>query len=331
MNSPSPATDVRALLPALLDELGQAQDVLIGTHVGPDGDALGSAVALSFFLDARGIPNEVLCASVPPEYLLFMPGCDRVKQEPERTGHDLAVLVDLDALNRLSTVRPFFESCKRTVLIDHHVPHESPGDLRIVDSHSPATASILTNLLLEVEGAVTREVATCLLVGILTDTGGFRYRNTTPEALKQAAVLVEKGANIVEVAEEVYQTKELAAVKLQAAAIDRMQLAENGRLAWSTLPLEVFAETGALEEHNEGIVNDILSVRTVRVAALIREAKPGKVRASLRSRAGFDVAAVARQFGGGGHKNAAGASFSGTIDEAEAQLVEALRKCLASS
>jgi len=110
-----------------------------------------------------------------------------------------------------------------------------------------------------------------------------------------------------------------------------MNLSEDETIAWSTLPMHVFEATNALEEHNEGIVNELLSVRTVKIAALIREAKPGKVRASLRSRGTIDVASVARQFGGGGHMNAAGISFDVSIEEAERQLIDALRKCLASS
>jgi len=194
LNGESPSSlDVRALLPAFLKTVGDAKRILIGTHVSPDGDALGSALAVYWFLNGRGIDCEIVCAHEPPEYLRFLPGSNKVRLEPQWHDHDLAILVDLEAMNRVGSVLPHFERCPKLILVDHHVPHESPGHMRLVDQSSPATACILARLLFELDDEVTPQIATCLLVGILTDTGSFRYRNTTPESLHQAARLVRRG------------------------------------------------------------------------------------------------------------------------------------------
>lgn len=313
-----------------LQTVDAASSVLVGTHLNPDGDALGSALAMSLFLDQRGKANEVVCNNLAPYNLEFLPSVDRLKLEPTST-HDLGILLDLDSLERLGRVRGHFERCSKLIVIDHHIPHQKPGDLRIVDTHAPATALILARLLEACGARIDPEIATCLLAGIVTDTGSFRYRNTTPESLEVASRLLSHGGDIVRISEEVYQRRPLTSVRLLGKTLDNLRLAQDDRLAWSTLSLRDFQESGAGEEHTEGLVNELLSIHTVKIAALIREPKPGKVRASIRSRDQIDVAAAARSFGGGGHKNAAGCTFDVSLEEAERRLVEALRTCLASS
>ncbi|MEI8282243.1 MAG: DHHA1 domain-containing protein, partial [Armatimonadota bacterium] len=167
--------------------------------------------------------------------------------------------------------------------------------------------------------------------GIATDTGSFRFRNTSSSALSAAAVLLEKGANLELVSEEIFQNRQLSSARLLGHALETMKLDMDDRLAWGVLSNRDFEWAHATDEDTEGFVNELLSIETVQIAALLREAKPGKIRCSLRSRRGFDVAEVAREFGGGGHKNAAGCNFEGSLADAEHQLVEGMRKCLASS
>jgi len=307
-----------------------ATSVLISTHLNPDGDALGSALAMSHYLDQLGVPNEVICNNLAPYNLEFLPGVDRVRLEPTRS-HDLAIVLDLDSMTRLGRTQPAIEACGKLILIDHHVPHEEPGDLRIVDVSSPATALILTRLLQRVGATLTAEISSCLLAGIVTDTGSFRYRNTTPEALHAAAALLEHGGDIVQICEEVYQRKPLMSVKLLGKTLDNMKLEMDGKLAYSQLSLADFEETGAGEPHTEGLVNELLFINTVQIAFVVREPQAGKVRASIRSRGPYDVTSAVRPFGGGGHKNAAGCTFEEPLESALAKLVEALKACLASS
>lgn len=319
------------LAPQFYAELTRASSVLIGTHLNPDGDALGSALALSHLLDELGIYNEVLNHHAPPANLEFLPGVSRVRQEPRREKFDLCVVLDLDSMDRLGNVEPFFGGCTRLVVVDHHIPHQAPGDLRIVDTSASATAAILTEMMIETGVRITPDIATCLLTGIVTDTGSFRFRNTTVEALTLAARLLELGGDINLVSEEIFQRKPLSSARLLGFMLERMVLEADDRIAYSVLDFNDFEVTGARDENTEGFVNELLSIRTVQIAALIREPKPGRIRISLRSRGNFDIAEVARQFGGGGHKNAAGCAFDGNPEDAVTGLVPRLRACLESS
>ncbi|MCB0824750.1 MAG: bifunctional oligoribonuclease/PAP phosphatase NrnA [Armatimonadetes bacterium] len=321
--------EIREMLPALLEEIHQAESIIVGCHLNPDGDALGSALAFSLMLDQLGKPHEVLCHHAPPRNLQFLPHVDRIKQSTETQSPDLAVILDLEATHRLGSLEDVFLSAKRTIVIDHHQPHQEPGDLRIVSTYSPATAALLCDLFFDSEIEITPEMATCLLTGIITDTGSFKFPNTTSHSMHVSATLLEKGAKLAQVSEEVYMTKSRASVELLGYCLAHMKLDMDEQLAWTTVPNSVFQQTGATDEDTEGIVNEMLAIESVRVAAILREGKPGKIRGSLRSRGAIDVSQVARVFEGGGHKNASGVSFEGDICDAEEKLVAELRKCLA--
>jgi phosphoesterase RecJ-like protein len=313
------------------EQLSGATSVLIGSHLNPDGDALGSSLALSHYLWSQGIKNEVLNHHRPPHNLKFLPGVSKIRQEPIHEGHDLGIIVDLDAVHRLGNMAQYFESIPHLIVIDHHVPIESPGDLRIVDTKAAATALILCRLFDQLEATITPEMATCLLTGIVTDTGSFRFRNTSPESLVWAANLIQAGGDINRVCEEVFQRKPLSSVRLLGHMLDRMELDCDDKLAFGTISVHDFDYAQATDEDTEGFVNELLSIETVEIAALFREVRPLKVRVSLRSRADFDVAGVAQEVGGGGHRNAAGCSFDMTLEEAVEVLIPRLRACLESS
>ncbi|HJP83297.1 MAG TPA: bifunctional oligoribonuclease/PAP phosphatase NrnA [Fimbriimonadaceae bacterium] len=321
---------VQELAPEFLTAVQSASSVLIGTHLNPDGDALGSALAVSHWLDAMGIANEVLCHHMPPRNLRFLPGVSRIRQTPKEDKYDLGIVVDLDSLERLGNTEPFFSSCERTIFIDHHVPHDAPGDIRIVDTAAPATAVILTRLMHELQVEISPDIATCLITGIVTDTGSFRFRNTTPESLSLAAQLLEQGGNINLVSEQVFQSKPISSARLLGYALERMCLDCDDRICWSVLTIDDFEQNHATDEDTEGFVNELLTIETVQISAILREPKRGKIRCSLRSRGAYDVAAVARTFGGGGHRNAAGCNFEGAVSDAVEQLVVELKRCLES-
>jgi phosphoesterase RecJ-like protein len=315
---------------AFLDEVAEARSVLIGTHKNPDGDAVGCALALSQYFDQLKVDNEIVCHNPPAYNLEFLPGVRAMRQKPEREYHDLGIVVDLDSLDRLGDTEPYFAACRRLVVMDHHVPHEAPGDLRIVDTAAPATAVILSRLMFQLNVDVTQEMATCLLTGIITDTGCFRFPNTTPEAMHLAARLLESGGRIDQINEEVFARKPLSSVRLLGILLAKMELACKDRLAWSVLASLDFEMTGSSDEDTEGFVNEMLAIHTVEISALFREYIPGHTRVSLRSRGNVDVAEVARHFGGGGHQNAAGCSFDCGADEATEHLIPRLRQCLGS-
>lgn len=316
---------------AFRDAISTASGVLIGSHLNPDGDTLGSALALSHYLDSLNVRNEVLCHHSPPENLHFLPGVERVRHAPKGKSFDLGILVDMDSPERLGSTEPYFDACPKSIVIDHHVPHHKPGDLRIVDENAAATAVILYGLFQKLEAPITPEIACCLLTGIVTDTGSFRFRNTNPEALDVAGSLVEMGGDINRIAEEVFHRKPLSSLRLLGILLAKMHVECSDRLAWADLKFEDFQAVNGKDEETEGFVNELLSIQTVQMAALFREPREGKVRVSLRSMGHIDVAEIAREFGGGGHKNAAGISFDGDIEDVVQSVVPRLRSCLESS
>ena len=319
-----PTTDVSGQAEVLWETLGRAKRVVVGSHISPDGDAIGSALAMSHALDQLGVAHDVKFKDPVPDNLLFLPGIDRITHTTDGGPWDLALVLDLEAFDRLGSVRPCFDQAPFVVIIDHHLPIEAPGDLRIVDVRYPATCSILTELFQNSKLTVTKEIAVCLATGILTDTGNFKFPNTTAQSLHQVAWLVERGADISHVSEQIYMQRPLAAARIGGYAQEKMTVTGEGKLAYCTLPYRKFEEYGATEDDTEGVVNELLSVQGVEVAFLLLEAKPGKVRGSVRARGDVDVAAIVRQFGGGGHKNAAGVSFQGDPFEAETLLREAI-------
>jgi phosphoesterase RecJ-like protein len=215
-------------------------------------------------------------------------------------------------------------------VIDHHEPGDGLGDFSYVNPREAACAMMVFDVLKLWAVEITPDMATCLLTGIVTDTGSFRFPNTSERSMHLAAELIGLGADISKIGEEVYQKRDLAAVKLESAMLDRMQLEVDGRLCWSYLTHEDFQRSGGSDEHTEGLVNDLLSINTVGIAVLFREPRQGKIRCSLRSRREYDVATIAQGFGGGGHRNAAGCTFEEDMESATTKLVSTLKQCLAS-
>ena len=323
-------TDSASLAWAFRKQVTDASSVVIGTHINPDGDALGSALAVSHYLDRIGVENEVLSHHVSPRNLTFLPGSERVRQIPREEKHDLGIMVDLHSFDRLGSTAQYLSVCPRLIVVDHHVPNQSIGDLRIVDVDAPATSLILTRLFLEIDAEITPEMATCLLTGIVTDTGSFRFRNTTAESLSLSALLLERGGNINLVSEEIFQRNTLAATRLFGHMLETMRLECDNQIALGVLAMPDYEHAQALDEDTEGFVNEMLFIDSVQIAAILRQPVPGKVRCSIRSRHEIDVAKVAREFGGGGHQNAAGCMLDLPLREAEDVLMARLKVCLAS-
>ena len=209
--------------------LARTRKAVVTTHMSPDGDAFGSALALSHFLDRRGIDHEVIHHDGHvPFTLRFLPGVERIHQTwKDSEEPDVAIVLDLNNLDRIGGPQSDFVSQVPTmVLIDHHVPHQTPGDLRIVDPTSPATCLILFELFKHMGAKITPDIATCLLTGIVTDTGSFRYGNTTTASVEAAAELSVLGADIVKISQESYMRKELASTLLLGTGLKNMHLEE---------------------------------------------------------------------------------------------------------
>jgi phosphoesterase RecJ-like protein len=312
----------------------QADTCLVVSHLNPDGDTLGSALALYHGLILlRKHTVRLLCHDPVPEIYRFLPGSTAVETEPQPlTVYDLTLVCDMSQLNRAGRHEPLIRHARRILQIDHHVPQEPFADVQLVDTSAAATAEIAYRLLRALRVPLTPEIATCLLTGIVTDTFSFKFPNTTPRTLRIAAHLQQCGANISEINEQVFETRSFSAVKLLGLALATLKRTDDGRIAWAVIPRRAFEEAGAREEETEGIVNFIRSIHGVQVAMLLRESPHrNKIRVSLRSRGAINVAQIAQQFGGGGHENAAGCTLEMSLSEAEQALLQEVQKWMACS
>jgi phosphoesterase RecJ-like protein len=328
MSSPQ-TTQTSSDLQAIVDALRRHDRFLLITHENPDGDALGSILAAKLILDALG-KNSVMFLSgqapLPAEYR-FMPLEQLNRELPEDAGDRVLFALDCANESRLGDGQAALESAQTVLNVDHHHDNTRFGQVNLVLADASSTGEIVRDLARELGVELTPELAEPLYVALVTDTGRFQYANTTPKALRLAAELVEAGADVHRVFQSVYESVQLAKLKLLARALERAQVYEGGGLVVSYLLRTDFGEVGAAEPYSEGIIDFLRAVEGAEMAALVREPPaPGRParRVSLRSSSDeLDVSAIARASGdGGGHRQAAG--FSSELEIP--QIVEFLRE-----
>lgn len=321
---------------AVADALGRARRVVLTTHVNADGDGVGSEVALAHLLRTQG--KRVAIANPTPiadryQFLLApLEGCDRSREGGRALSDaDLCIVVDISDLARLGHLAEAIRARDGlTACVDHHL---SPGTLpegpRLVDPGASATAELVYDLAVTAGWPVDANVARALYVGLLTDTGGFRFGNTTPRVLRVAASLLEAGIDPERVYEAIYATAPVGRIRLTAEVLETLLVEPDIGLSWVTVPAGALERHGAIPDDLDGLVEFARSVQGTRLALLFRPLANGKIKVSFRSVGDFDVSAFAHQFGGGGHAKASGASLSGTLDEVQQLVLSAARRALA--
>lgn len=308
-------------LNAVVAAIREHDRFLTVTHENPDGDALGSMLAITLGLRALG--KDVVMylsgtAPTPAEYrFLDFDGLQRTL--PDDIGERVLLAVDCANDRRIGEEHTGVEQAKLVLNVDHHHDNSGFGSIDLIVDDASSTSEIVRDILRELDVALTPEIAAALYVGLVTDTGRFQYTNTTPKSLRLAAELVEAGADVHGIFQHVYETVQFAKLKLLARALERAQLFEGGRLVISYLVKDDFGDVGAEEPYSEGIIDSLRAVEGSEMVALIRE--PPRIegpsrRISLRSSHDeVDVSAIARQSGGGGHRQAAGFSSEASIEE----------------
>src|SRR5437763_14045202 len=316
MNSPqTTASELASVANAIRDH----ERFLVTTHENPDGDALGSLLAMKLALDQLGKDADMVLsgdAPLPGEYA-FMSLSELRRRWPDDVAE--RVLLAVDCANESRIADP--EVLGRVPLsldIDHHHDNTRFGDVNLIVADASSTGEVLRDVFRELGIELTPEIAEPLSIALVTDTGRFQYTNTTPKSLRLAAELVEAGADAHAVFQQVYESVEFAKLKLLARALDRARVLEGGRIVVSHLLRTDFAEGGAAEPYSEGVIDYLRAVGGAAPAVLIREPPrdEGPTRkVSLRARIDeLDVSAIARVFGGGGHRQAAGFSSDETVD-----------------
>src|SRR6266536_649587 len=308
-------------LAAVAETIRSHDRFLIVTHENPDGDALGSLLALKLALDSLGKDSAMYLygdAPLPREYA-FMPLEGLLREPPPDAAQRVLVALDCANEQRLGPDPTLLEQPPLTVDIDHHHDNSRFGDLNLIVSDASSTAEVLRDVLRELGVPLTPEIAEALYIALVTDTGRFQYTNTTPKALRLGAELVEAGADVHRVFQGIYESVEFAKLKLLARALERAEIYEGGRLVVSYLLRSDFTALNAPEAYSEGMIDYLRAVEGADMAALIREPPRSEGpprRVSLRaSDDRLDVSAIARLSGGGGHRQAAGFSSDASIEE----------------
>ena len=305
-------------LAAIAEALRERDSFVIGGHVSPDGDCIGSQLALAWAL--RQLGKDVTCVLARDEAiaanLRFLPGADGFVWAGAYEGPcDCFVAVDVPTPERLGDAAAIQARAGLTVTVDHHAVPEAMSALSYTDPDAASTTMLVWELAGLLGAERDRVIATCAYTGLVTDTGRFQYQNTDADALAAASAMVAAGAEPAAVSRAIFQMRTLGSIELEGAIVEHMALAAGGEAALSWLSLADFARCGACKADAEPLIDTLRSIAGVRVACVLRE-QEGDVRGSLRAKDDTDVAAIAREFGGGGHTAAAGFTFHGTLAEA---------------
>jgi len=317
------SSDIAAALHRAAAHLSGAARVWIGTHLDPDGDAIGSALGLAHILSARGQPVTVACQDPPPREAAFLPGAHALT-DAGPGGHDLAIALDaadFDRLGRLCTIDDW--KLRTTVVIDHHVSNPGFGTVNVIDPTAASTAEVVVALADVLGAAIPPDAATCLLTGVVTDSLGFRTTSTTPRTLDAARRLMSCGADLSDIVQRVFFTQPLATLRLTGRALEHLSMDGPFGISWlSQADIRAF---GASHTEVQDITRLLSTAAEPAAIAFVRERPDGTCDVSLRSKPGVDVVPAARALGGGGHPQAAGARVPGPIEAALGAVRQALQ------
>ena len=312
----------------ILVELKNAKTIVILTHESPDGDAISSSLSVMHALAQFGKNADVVIPEHAKDFD-FLPGADQILNSGKEEQYDLAISVDCTDLKRLAGGKEYFETAKKTVEIDHHSVNAMFADYNYVDPVSPSCCQVLIAMFEYYGVETTKEIANCILTGMITDTGGFQWGGVTPETFEFAAELIRKGAKIKEICRKALRNKTKAHCKLERLVYDRLEFYENDKIAISYITIEDNQNTGAKLGDEEGLTEMLRDIEGVEVAVLLKE-KEGKngYKASLRSHETINVSEICLLLGGGGHPGAAGCFIPGTLEQAKTKILDAIKHAI---
>ncbi|EPR08235.1 DHH family phosphoesterase [Ruminiclostridium papyrosolvens] len=310
----------------LIKAIERAESVAIFPHISADGDAIGSSLALALALKKTGKKVIVYMEESIPDTYKYLPGIDLagfIGENDEVMGLNIAL--DTGDIGRLGTRADLFFKAPVTINIDHHITNTKFAQHNHVDASSASTGELIFLLLHEINYEIDIDMAKCLYTAIATDTGGFKYGNTTAETHKAAAELLSTGIDVADLSQKIFDNTTFIKLKLTQKAIELLELYENDLLAVIAITQDILQSTGAKDEDCDGLVNIGRSIVGVEVSVLIKEKSSNEIRVNLRSKAYVDVSEIAAAFGGGGHKRAAGCTIKGSISDVKEQLINTIK------
>ncbi len=309
------------------EEIKNAGKIVILTHESPDGDAIGSSLAM---YNALKQLNKQVDLIIPeyPETFSFLAGAEEIKKQGEEDEkYDLAIALDAADIKRLNGFAKYFENAKVTINIDHHGSNKMFADYNFVNPDAPACCQILILVLEYLGVTITKEIGTCLIAGIITDTGGFKYSGTSKETFEFTAWLLGIGVNVSDVYRKVLEVRTKGNFALTKLSIDRLELLEDGKIAFTYITKEDEKNVNAKNGDHDGLVDIGRTIEGVEVSILLREAD-GFYKGSLRSNEYVNVSDVCMMFGGGGHVRAAGCSIHLPLEEAREKIINEVKNHL---
>lgn len=314
------------MLSQVVELIENKQHFGITTHIKPDGDGVGSSLGLCWLLKSLGKSAEVIVHGEIPLAYRSLPGADEIRNVGRLDrSYDAVFVIECSDLERPGIVGLEHEF---TVNIDHHATSAHFGTINWIDSTASAVGEMIYNLCKAIGGRVTKEIAECVYMALVTDTGSFHFSNTTDRTLKVASELIKAGVRPASISEAVYNNYPWSRIELMRQVLGTVKRDESGKIAFLRQTLAMREAAGAVDGDNNGFVNIPLSARDILAAVYMREVAENQYRVSLRSKGDINVAKVAESFGGGGHRNAAGLRIEGDWDEKEAELVAAVREAV---
>ena len=315
-------------LDEILKEIKNAESIVVLTHESPDGDAVGSSTAMRLLLKSLGKSSDVIIPKFARIYN-FLPGIEEVKTMSDVENYDLAISLDCADVKRLAG-KEYFENSKKTIVIDHHRSNNMYGDLNYVNPVAPACCEILAMMANYFEVEITKELGTCIMTGIITDTGGFRHTNINAETFEFTAELIRKGVNIPDIYKRTLRTVKRANFELTKRVISRMEMLEDGKVTFTYITKQDEKEVNAEEGDHEGLVDVGRDIEGVKVSIFIRQKEEGEdlYKISLRTDNDVNASDICMMFGGGGHPRAAGATLQGNIEQVKEKVMKEVKKAL---
>lgn len=311
----------------ILEEIKKANSIVILSHESPDGDAIGSVLAMGIALEDMGKKADMIIREYPRTFQ-FLPNANKVKENTEIKKYDLAIALDCADLRRLNG-REYFEEAKRTIVIDHHGTNSMFGDINFVNPVAPACCEILVGIFTYFNIDIHQDLGACILTGIITDTGGFKYQGVTAETFEFTAELLRKGVNVSEIYQKTLETRTRANFELLKRTLDRIEILEGGKVTFTYITSQDEEEVGAEPGDHEGLVEVGRGVEGVEVAIFIRQKdKQNKYKVSMRSSNNINVSDICYIFGGGGHPKAAGCLIQGDVEQVKNKLLKEIKKVL---
>lgn len=311
-------------LDIILEEIKKAKSIVLLTHENPDGDAVGSTLAMYSALKELGKENVDVVIPEYPRTYTFLPNVDKVLKQGNQEPYDVAIALDSATIKMLNGWSNYFETAKTKIVIDHHGTNTMYGDLNYVNPDSPACTQILITIFEYFGVEITNDIGKCILTGIITDTGGFQYQSTRPETFEFAAGLLKSGINVYEIYKKAMNTKTRANFELRRRAIDRMEFLENGKISFTYITKQDMEDVSATSDDFEGIVDEGRCIEGVEVSIFLRETEKG-YKVSLRSNEYVNVSDVCLIYGGGGHVHAAGCNVTMSIEQAKEKLTNQIK------